>query len=179
MPKDAKRGEEAAMKGTILHWTPGPWPGKLAVAARPRGGDWLDDEMASWRAGGADTVLSLLTAEEEHDLDLVKEPFQAEAHGMTFLSFPIRDREVPESESAVVRLVEQVDRELSAGRNVVVHCRQGVGRTGVIAACLLVSGGVGSQAAVQQLSATRGTEMPETAEQRRWIDDHAATFAIA
>ena len=58
--------------GTELHWVPGPWPGRLALAARPRGGDWLEDEMAAWKQSGVDTVFSLLTAAEEHDLDIAK-----------------------------------------------------------------------------------------------------------
>ena len=31
--------------GTKLYWVDGPWLGKLALAARPRGGDWLCDEL--------------------------------------------------------------------------------------------------------------------------------------
>ena len=30
--------------------------GKLALAARPRGDDWLEDEIAGWRREGVDTV---------------------------------------------------------------------------------------------------------------------------
>jgi len=37
---------------TELHWVDGPWPGRLAVAARPRGGDWLavpeKEEQGRW-----------------------------------------------------------------------------------------------------------------------------------
>jgi hypothetical protein len=49
---------------TNLYWVDGPWPGKLALAARPRGGDWLGDEVVSWKRNGVDAVLSLLTPEE-------------------------------------------------------------------------------------------------------------------
>jgi hypothetical protein len=56
------------MISTELHWVEGAWPGKLAMAARPRGGDWLQDELADWRRSGVNTVFSLLTEEEEHDL---------------------------------------------------------------------------------------------------------------
>ena len=44
-----------------LYWLNGPWQGKLAMAARPRGGDWLEDDLSSWKREGVDTVLSLLT----------------------------------------------------------------------------------------------------------------------
>ncbi len=81
---------------TKLHWVEGRWPGKLALAARPRGGDWLEDEIANWRRAGVDTVLSLLTPEEEAELEVLREAGIAQARGMRFMSFPIPDRETPE-----------------------------------------------------------------------------------
>lgn len=43
------------------YWVNGPWLGKLAIGPRPRGGDWLEDEVSAWRLAGIDAVLSLLT----------------------------------------------------------------------------------------------------------------------
>jgi protein-tyrosine phosphatase len=164
---------------TTLYWVNGPWPGKLALAARPRGGDWLDDEMSAWKRSGIDTVLSLLTAGEEQDLDLKNESSTARAQGMNFSSLPIGDRQVPNSESEVAAILDQLERDLSAGKNVVVHCRQGLGRTGLMAACLLVSKGLSPGAAVDAVSAARGTSVPETSEQRQWIDHYAVVVASA
>jgi protein-tyrosine phosphatase len=164
---------------TELHWVDGPWPGRLALAARPRGGDWLEDEMAGWRRHGIDTVLSLLTPEEEQDLDLADESGAAKAGGLEFLSLPISDRQIPGSVDKAAAILDKVDGALSAGNNVVVHCRQGIGRTGLIAAGLLVAQGATPDAAVHHLSAARGLPVPETAEQRRWIDHYAATLAEA
>jgi protein-tyrosine phosphatase len=157
-----------------LYWVDGPWPGRLALAARPRGGDWLKDEIASWRRAGIDAALSLLTPEEEHDLDLTAEGREAKAHGIEFVSFPIPDREAPSSEAGLASALEILDRDLSSGKNVLVHCRQGVGRTGMVAACLLVSRGFAPEAAVGTVSAARGAPVPETSEQRHWIDRYAA-----
>jgi protein-tyrosine phosphatase len=162
---------------TELHWVDGPWPGKLALAARPRGGDWLEDEIANWRRNGVNTILSLLTPDEQEDLDITAEGAQAKANGMRFLSFPIRDRQVPESEGKLATALETLETELAAGRNVVVHCRQGIGRTGLVAACLLLTKGLDAETAVKQLSAARGLSIPETSEQRHWIDRYANTFA--
>jgi protein-tyrosine phosphatase len=162
---------------TELHWVDGPWPGKLALAARPRGGDWLEDEMAEWRRAGVDTVLSLLTPEEELDLDLKIEAREVTARGMKFASLPIPDRQVPNSEAEVSAALDRLDADLAAGKNVVIHCRQGIGRTGLVAACLLVTKGMNPEAAVKRLSAARGVPVPETAEQRRWIDHYAAVLA--
>ncbi|HEV2199817.1 MAG TPA: dual specificity protein phosphatase family protein [Bryobacteraceae bacterium] len=164
---------------TKLYWIDGPWPGKLALAARPRGGEWLDDEIESWRREGIGTVFSLLTPEEAHDLDLGAEASTARAHGMKYRSFPILDRRVPDSESGLSQALKKLDAELEAGRNVVLHCRQGVGRSGLVAACLLVMNGIDPKAAVQRLSAARGAPVPETPEQRRWIDQYAKTYSAA
>ena len=138
-----------------LYWLDGPWRGKLAMAARPRGGDWLRDDMASWKRAGIDTVLSLLTPDEETDLDLRDEAGEAKAQGMEFGSFPVPDRQVPRSEAEWAEVLEKVTRALSEGKNVDVHCRQGIGRSGLVAACLLVRRGMSPGAAVELVSAER------------------------
>lgn len=165
------------MTGTELYWVDGPWPGKLALAARPRGGEWLQDELENWRRAGVHTVFSLLTPEEERDLDLLHEERVTKEHDMAFTSFPIPDRQVPDSETKLAKVLERVDKELASGKNVVLHCRQGIGRSGLVAACLLVTKGLDAGAAIKRLSTARGTPVPETAEQRRWIGHYASTFA--
>lgn len=164
---------------TKLHWVEGPWAGKLALAARPRGGEWLPEEIAHWQRSGIAVVLSLLTPEEEVDLDLAWESAIVSGSGMTFLSYPIPDRQVPLSESSLIPTLETLDRELAAGRNAVLHCRQGIGRTGLVAACLLITKGVDTETAIQQLSATRGLQVPETSEQRHWIERFATALAFS
>jgi protein-tyrosine phosphatase len=135
--------------------------------------------MEAWHRVGVDTVLSLLTLEEEQDLDLKSEAHEAKARGMKFISLPIPDRQVPNSESEVSATLERLDADLSAGKNIVIHCRQGIGRTGLIAACLLVAKGLTPELAVKTLSVARGNPVPETAEQRHWIDHYAAVLASA
>jgi protein-tyrosine phosphatase len=165
------------MLGTEHHWISGSWPGRLALAARPRGGDWLEDEIAGWKEIGINAVLSLLTREEEADLGLRNESQIVKAHGMEFLTLPIADRQVPISESEMAAVLDHLNVRLSSGKNVVMHCRQGVGRSGLLAACLLISKGMDPNAAVKKVSAARGVSIPETREQREWIDHYAATLA--
>ena len=160
-----------------LYWVDGPWPGRLALASRPYGGDWLEDEISRWRQAGVDTVLSLLTVEEEHDLGLNDEEHQVKSQGMQFLSFPIPDRDVPESKVKLAATLEKLEAHLASGKNVVVHCRQGIGRTGLITACLLVLKELSPEDAVNRLSKARGIPVPETTAQRSWIDHFAATMA--
>jgi protein-tyrosine phosphatase len=161
---------------TKLYWLDEAWPGKLALAARPRGGDWLEDETADWKRQGIGIVLSLLTPEEEQDLDLRAEASEIRKKGLEFLSLPIADRQVPTSEAKLAEVLDQVNRGLSSGKNVLVHCRQGIGRSGLVAACLLVKNGMSPGAAVEKVSAARGVPVPETPEQRDWIDHYAPAF---
>jgi hypothetical protein len=64
---------------------------------RPCGGDWLEDEIQSWRQAGVDVVVSLLTREEQTELNLADEEALCRANGIEFGSFPIVDRGVPSS----------------------------------------------------------------------------------
>src|SRR6266542_62041 len=103
---------------TELHWVEGPWAGRLAISARPRGGDWLDEELASWRKSGVDEVVSLLTADEVQNLELEGEAMRSSESGMGFHSFPIVDRWVPASRTDALHLIEMLDAELAAGKNI-------------------------------------------------------------
>src|ERR1035437_687898 len=121
---------------TELHWVEWRWPGKLAISARPRGGDWLDDELTSWRKSGVDEVVSLLTPDEVESLELQNEAAYSGDAGIQFRSFPIVDRWVPASKRDALRFIEDLDVDLTAGKNISIHCRQGIGRAGLIAASL-------------------------------------------
>jgi len=165
------------MAGSELYWVDGPWPGRLALAARPRGGDWLGDEIAGWHRTGVDRIVSLLTQAEQADLDLRDEAQEASAQGVKFTSFPIPDLQVPSSEGKLASMLEELDADLSRGSNVVIHCRQGVGRSGLVAACLLITKGLRADAAIKKISSARGEQVPETREQRTWIEHYAEVLA--
>jgi len=162
---------------TELYWVNGPLPGRLALAARPRGGDWLSDEVSGWKRAGIDAVLSLLTPEEERDLDLLNERSASQSEGLSFYSFPIPDRQVPQSRTKMNSALMHAGEILSAGRNLLIHCRQGIGRTGLVAACLLIRNGMSPGAAVDSVSAARGISIPETEVQREWIERYAPVTA--
>jgi protein-tyrosine phosphatase len=155
---------------TDLFWIPGPWRGRLAIAARPRGGDSLEDEASAWRRAGIDVVVSLLEDEEAAQLDLVGERQAAEDQAIRFVSFPIPDRGVPASTEAAVSLMARIAAQLDEGNNVAVHCRQGIGRSGLIATGVLMNSRTSAEQALQIVSSARGIPVPETPEQRRWIE---------
>ncbi len=158
---------------TELYWAKGPWPGKLAMSPRPRGGEWLEDEISCWHRQGVDTVVSMLTPPEEQDLNLVNEAPTVLTQGLHFHSLPVLDRQTPDSLGPFITVLDRLNAELAAGRNLVIHCRQGVGRAGLLAACLLIANGIAPDAAMRQLTAVRGVPVPETQQQRDWIDRFA------
>jgi hypothetical protein len=51
-----------------LYWLNNSLSGRLAISARPRGGDWLEDEIEGWRRQGVGVILSLLTDSENKEL---------------------------------------------------------------------------------------------------------------
>jgi predicted protein tyrosine phosphatase len=152
-----------------LHWIAKTETGRLAIAARPRAGDWLKDEIRGWKAEGVDLVVSLLEPDEVHELALQQEADLCRWHGMLFIQFPIADRGVPESRPEVAQLARGLATELGEGRALVIHCRAGIGRSAMIAACTMISAGIGAEDALSLIEAARGVRVPDTDEQREWV----------
>jgi len=99
------------MKTDII-WIRGPRKGRLAIAARPRGGDWLDDEVEAWRSAGVDCVVSALTPAEEAELDLAEEPVICQRHGLRYISLPIPDSGVPSSRPTFIETLDCIRADL-------------------------------------------------------------------
>jgi hypothetical protein len=159
-----------------VYWIQGPWPGRLGIVSRPRGGDWLEDEVRSWRAAGLDIVVSLLTPGEVEEFDLGLERELCLAQGIQFRSFPIQDRGVPSSRESMVSLVKSLEKALRDGKNVAFHCRQGIGRSSLAAASLLVSAGDRPDDAWGRIKNSRGLSVPDTPEQEQWVFEFASAF---
>ncbi|MBI4905992.1 MAG: tyrosine protein phosphatase [Acidobacteria bacterium] len=152
-----------------LYWIPGPWKGRLAITSRPRGWDWLEDEVNGWVAQGVHEVVSLLEPQESEELGLAEEAKLAGERGIHLTSFPIPDRGIPASFAKAHDLLCALQRDLSDGRVVAVHCRQSVGRSSLLAAGLLILSGVDADRAVATVAGARGITVPETQEQLAWI----------
>src|SRR5690242_352668 len=104
-----------------VFWIEGPWPGRLGILARPRGGDWLLDEAIAWHDIGLNVVISLLEPEESAQLQLEEEAAAAAQSGVDFHQFPIADRGVPSSKQVVAQLAIDMVNILDTGRSVTVH----------------------------------------------------------
>ena len=157
---------------TEIYWIKAAGPGKLAVMPRPRGGDWLEDEIRGLKRFGVDILVSLLTPEEETFLGLEEEGAQARAHGLEFVSHPVPDRDVPASPKETWALAARLGDRFAAGKKIAVHCRMGIGRSPLLLACILVSRGLGPDDAWKAIGTARGLPVPDTVEQRDWLARH-------
>ena len=172
LPREVLTKARSIMKPSI-YWIPGPWIGKLAILARPRGDDWLADEVEGWRSAGVQVVVSLLSDDESRELGLEDERLLVDRGGLRFISFPINDYDVPSSNDAVRQVVRELEELLDKGCVVGIHCRAGVGRSALVAACLLVNNGEDSEASFEKISAARGVAVPDTLAQRQWVGEFA------
>ena len=153
-----------------IYWIAGPWPGRLAIVPRPRGGDWLAGELAALRELGVDALVSLLTVEELIELELMAEADLARAAGLGFRNFPIPDFRVPRLDATTVDFVDALSTAVRAGQAIAVHCRMGIGRSSMIAASVLTTFGLSSSEAFARISTARGRPVPDTDEQLQWVE---------
>jgi protein-tyrosine phosphatase len=123
-----------------------------------------------------DVVVSALTPAETEEWGLVNESRCCQDNGLKFLSFPIEDRSVPASVSEFDELIDSVTEYLREGKAVVVHCWGGVGRSSVIAACALIRNGLSTDEAFRVIEEARGRQVPDTAEQRQWVERYSSRF---
>nr|WP_234346055.1 protein-tyrosine phosphatase family protein [Streptomyces sp. NRRL F-5755] len=135
--------------------------------ARPRGHDWLDDEMTALKNCGVDILVCALTGPERDELGLANEPRKATAAGLQFVAIPIPDRAVPDR-TTVLPTLRNLAEALNDGAHIVTHCRAGIGRSSLLAAALLILNRVTPNTAWNQIEKARGLTVPDTAEQREW-----------
>jgi protein-tyrosine phosphatase len=109
---------------------------------------------------GADVLVSLIEdgrfRTNELELLRIDDLFErVKAHGMETVWFPIEDVSVPASLDDFVGLIAQLIEAVVAGQTVVVHCRGGLGRSGVVAAACLVGLGLRPDAAIEAVRCAR------------------------
>jgi len=153
-------------------------PGRLGMTLCPgrmdRGRD-LAADLVSLRETGATVLVTLATREElawagVPDLDV-----HARAAGLETIAMPIRDQEAP-SDAAMTELTLAIREKLDAGHSVVVHCMGGLGRSGLVAACVLVDRGRSPSEALAAVREARGPRAVESITQERALVAHAKSW---
>ena len=157
-----------------IFWIKGNPPAPLAIVLRPRGDDWLEDDLLKLKQGGIETVVSMLEEDEAVLLALSEESVLAKKTGLQFLSFPIPDTQVPTDTAAFRSFVAGLANRLRAGERIGVHCRGSIGRSTVIAACTLIQLGWQPKTALANIASARGLAVPDTQEQEDWILSYSA-----
>ena len=120
---------------------------------------------------------STVSISKAKEIGVQDEAGAASRAGVEFWRFPIADRDVPADEGAAVAFARKAWARVSANGSVVIHCRMGIGRSSVMAALALVVGGVPVVRAWQQLSMAREMVVPDTFEQKAWVDRVAKRLA--
>jgi len=160
-----------------FQWIEVETPGKIAIGPHPLGGSELVEDLADIRRQGVNILVSMLGAAEAGYLGLSEESKVCEESGLTFVQAPIIDRSVPETPHRIHLVAKRLAADMSMGRNVLIHCRMGIGRSSVMAACVLTMHGVPPTEAFRRISNARGIEVPDTLSQKLWVEAFASTFA--
>lgn len=146
-------------------------PGKHDPVAMS--GAWdrdLDADLQVIADWGASALVTLMEARELERLRVPGIGPRTEALGMRWVHLPIRDVSIPDAafeaawrhEGAALRSM------LRAGERIVIHCRGGLGRTGLLAARLLVEFGERPRTALERVRAVRPGAV-ETREQEAYV----------
>ena len=146
-------------------------PGKKQ--ANSISGHWqrdMDIDLDAIRRWGAAAVVTLMPMDELHAVQADGIGDACEARGMEWHHLPITDVNVPDAafEAAWCYAGLRLRNHLREGRNVLVHCRGGLGRSGTIVARLLVELGWSPAEAIQAVRTQRKGAI-ETAAQEQYV----------
>jgi protein-tyrosine phosphatase len=112
-----------------------------------------------------EVLVSLMEHTEYSDLQVPELLRRAEEQGIEVFHLPIPDGGVPLEPEAddYVTLIETIVQRLEEGQTVVVHCRGGQGRSGLVAASVLVALGRSAVEALETVRKARkgAVETPE------------------
>lgn len=140
-------------------------PGKKQRGALS--GDWnrdLDEDLGAICKWGASSIVSMIEEAELVELSVANLGERAEALGLDWYHLPVEDGDVPgaDFEALWTFAGHRLRRALQGGERILIHCKGGLGRTGTIAARLLVELGEPPRQAIAMVRAAR----PHTIETR-------------
>lgn len=151
---------------------------RLGIMARPRGGEWLDEEIGMLKKQNIHILVSLLELQEIAELNLNKEQQLCTMHGISYINYSIADRNIPAKSNKLEPFINNLNEKIKEGHSVVIHCRMGIGRSSIIAGCLLLEAGLKTDYIMQHITKVRGLKVPDTDEQVRWLKEREKSKLI-
>lgn len=117
----------------------------------------IAEALDSLQAAGAEALVTLMPAEELALNQAAHLPELCAARALEWFHLPVADEQVPleDFQHAWEQCRARIAELLEGGRSVAIHCKGGSGRTGLIAARILIDLGVPREAAVSQVQALR------------------------
>ena len=154
-----------------IHWINEERIGEklIGIMARPRGNDWLDDEIKLLKSREIDCLVSLLEKSEEWELGIQEEEEICKKWGIEFISFPIEDVSIPKNEIEFISLAESLGNRIYENKKVVIHCRMGIGRSSILVAAIMIRLGYEGKDVFEIIGKYRNLKVPDTEEQKNWI----------
>jgi protein-tyrosine phosphatase len=89
-------------------------------------------------------------------------------HNIFFISYRRSLRTQISASFAV--LLSSLKMHLVQDKSIGAHCRAGIGRSSLLAASLLIQSGFSPQDAFDAIEKSRGCPVPDTLEQRNWVE---------
>ncbi len=148
----------------------------------PHGGLWLcgkhavgPDPVAAMQRVGATTIVCLTEDDELADRYPAYVRWLRDNVGGAAVWFPIEDLHAPSLDGAV-DVIAELRMRLGDGERLLMHCAAGIGRSGTLAACLLMSLGHTREEALRIVAEHRPMAGPEVGAQRALVDAFAASL---
>ena len=146
--------------------------GSITMMPKPPGASQLSAYIQYLKNKNIDILVSLLQYKEVISHSLSNEGVECEELAIEFINFPIKDHSTPQFFIPYNQLIEQLVKRIESGKNIAIHCYAGIGRTGLIAASILIKMGMQVDEALIKLSRVRGLRVPETIQQITWLHRH-------
>jgi ADP-ribosylglycohydrolase len=150
-------------------------PGRILAGEHPDGGSEAATRarLETLLGAGVRSFIDLTHADEMPDYRPLLPP------EIVYENFAIPDHSVPRSAQQMREVQTALERLMASAPAVYVHCRAGIGRTGIAIGCYLREQGESAAAALAELNrlwqqnarAARWPTIPETEEQERFILD--------
>lgn len=127
----------------------------------------LQQSLEQLAAAGASAILTLMPQEEMQRNAVIDLPELCAKLGLEWFHLPIEDDHAPEQlfQDAWQNAREKIHALVNAGKSIAIHCKGGSGRTGLVAAQILLERGIPLDDVITRVRAIRPNALQVPAHQ--------------